>query len=58
MYTITMNIFAHITTTVHEENSSAMHWIQTNGVKFLLISLVAVALYFGIKRFIDSTHKK
>jgi|GEM_PF-3311593 len=58
MYTITMNTFAHATTKYHVENNSVMHWIQTDGVKFLLVTLVTIALFFGIKKLIDSKESK
>lgn len=48
-----MNKFAHATTVVHNENNSAIHWIQTDGIKFLLVALVTVALYFGIRKITD-----
>jgi len=57
MYTNIMNIIAHATSTYHAQNDSAMHWIQTDGVKYLLIAFIVVALYFGIKKLIDSKTK-
>ncbi len=53
-----MNKFAHATTIVHEENDSAIHWIQTDGIKLLLIALVVAGLYFGIKKYLSNNSEK
>ena len=58
MYTNIMNIIAHATSTYHVQNDSAMHWVQTDGVKYLLVALVMVGLYFAIEKYLESTNKK